>query len=79
MSELFQEIHQSLVNGKELVLATVVGHRGSTPRASGSSMIVYSDGSIYGTIGGGGRNQAGKGQKTRLLISGTARLSRYPA
>lgn len=53
MSELFQEIHQSLVNGNELVLATVVGHRGSTPRTSGSSMIVYSDGSISGTIGGG--------------------------
>ena len=53
MSELFQEIHQSLVNGKALVLATVVGHMGSTPRTSGSSMIVYSDGSISGTIGGG--------------------------
>ena len=53
MSELFQEIYQSLVQGNELVLATVISHKGSTPRTSGSNMVVYNDGSISGTIGGG--------------------------
>jgi len=53
MSKLFHEIFQSLVQGNELVLATVIGASGSTPRIPGSDMIVYSDGRISGTIGGG--------------------------
>ena len=53
MSELFEEIYQSLNNGGELALATIISHRGSTPRTSGSNMLVYPDGRISGTIGGG--------------------------
>lgn len=53
MSELFHEILQSLVKGNELVLATVISDSGSTPRSSGSDMVVYRDGAISGTIGGG--------------------------
>lgn len=53
MSELFHEIFASLAKGDELVLATVIGDSGSTPRTSGSDMIVYRDGTISGTIGGG--------------------------
>lgn len=53
MSELFNEIFQSLAKGNELVLATVIKVSGSTPRTSGSDMIVYNDGRISGTIGGG--------------------------
>ena len=34
-------------------LATVVTTRGSTPREAGARMIVYPDGSLSGTIGGG--------------------------
>jgi xanthine dehydrogenase accessory factor len=34
-------------------LVTVVGTRGSVPRAVGSKMLVYSDGKVSGTIGGG--------------------------
>lgn len=53
MSELFHEIFQSLAKGDELVLATVIGDSGSTPRTSGADMLVYRDGTISGTIGGG--------------------------
>ena len=34
-------------------LVTVVGTRGSVPRAAGSKMLVYADGKVSGTIGGG--------------------------
>lgn len=34
-------------------LVTVVGTRGSVPRATGSKMLVYADGRVSGTIGGG--------------------------
>jgi len=53
MIELFQEIYRSLREGKQLILATIISHRGSTPRTSGAGMVVYGDGTISGTIGGG--------------------------
>ncbi len=34
-------------------LVTVAATRGSVPRAAGSKMLVYTDGAIWGTIGGG--------------------------
>jgi len=53
MTDLFIEILQCLERGEPVVTATVVGHSGSTPRTSGSKMIVHSDGRISGTVGGG--------------------------
>lgn len=53
MSTALKEIYTSLKNGRDLVVATIIDHRGSTPRTSGSKMIISADGSISGTIGGG--------------------------
>ena len=53
MTEIFHEICQTLLNGHELTVASIVSDRGSTPRRSGSKMIVYPNGDISGTIGGG--------------------------
>jgi xanthine dehydrogenase accessory factor len=53
MMEMFREIHQSLRNGRELAVAAIISDNGSTPRRSGSKMIVYPNGAISGTIGGG--------------------------
>jgi xanthine dehydrogenase accessory factor len=39
--------------GEPVVLATIIRERGSVPRHAGSKMLVYSDGRITGTIGGG--------------------------
>ena len=39
--------------GQALALATILHTQGSTPRKAGVSMVVYPDGAIYGTIGGG--------------------------
>ncbi|MEJ2218753.1 MAG: XdhC family protein, partial [Gemmatimonadota bacterium] len=44
--------------GEAAVLATVVAVRGSTPRGAGSKMLIASDGTLVGTIGGG----CGEGQ-----------------
>ena len=40
-------------SGGEAALATVVRARGSVPRHPGAKMIVYPDGRILGTVGGG--------------------------
>ena len=53
MSEMFHEICQALLNGQEVAVATIISDRGSTPRTSGSKMIVYPNGGISSTIGGG--------------------------
>ena len=39
--------------GEPVALATVVRARGSVPRHEGSKMLVYKDGRISGSIGGG--------------------------
>jgi len=53
MTDLIAEILSCLTQGEPVVVATVVGHSGSTPRTSGSKMLVYSDGRISQTVGGG--------------------------
>jgi xanthine dehydrogenase accessory factor len=57
-----------LEQGEDLVLATIAGHAGSTPRTAGSKMAVRRDGSILGTIGGG-RLEAEAMARARALFS----------
>ncbi|UCE67586.1 MAG: XdhC family protein, partial [Candidatus Zixiibacteriota bacterium] len=52
-SDIFKEINCKIAAGKPFVLATIVQTAGSSPRRPGARMLVYPDGSIYGTIGGG--------------------------
>jgi xanthine dehydrogenase accessory factor len=50
---LFKKLAVLLSEGEDVVLATILNRSGSAPRAVGSRMVVRSDGSILGTIGGG--------------------------
>jgi len=51
--DIFSEIIDNNTSGKSFILATVVKTSGSTPRDAGARMIIYPDGTISGTIGGG--------------------------
>ncbi|MBU1342598.1 MAG: XdhC family protein [Proteobacteria bacterium] len=53
MESLTQPILDCLKQGIPFALATIIAHKGSTPRTSGSKMVVLSDRSLFGTIGGG--------------------------
>jgi xanthine dehydrogenase accessory factor len=53
MKMIAQAACEFLGKGEPFVLATIVSHSGSTPRTSGSKMIVTADGRGIGTIGGG--------------------------
>jgi xanthine dehydrogenase accessory factor len=53
VDSLLGQIGQLLEAGEPLVLATILTHRGSTPRTSGAKMVVRADRRIIGTIGGG--------------------------
>ena len=48
-----KQILDCLEKGAPFALAAILSHQGSTPRTSGSRMIVLPDGTILGTIGGG--------------------------
>ncbi|KRE99393.1 sulfurylase small subunit [Paenibacillus sp. Soil766] len=51
--ELMKRIVQIKSTGTHAALATVIRTKGSTPRKVGAKMIIYGDGTIAGTIGGG--------------------------
>lgn len=53
MIKLYQNIYQLLTAGESFALATILTQFGSAPRTAGAKMVVRSDGSIVGTIGGG--------------------------
>lgn len=50
---IYQEVVENLESKSLFVLATIVKSSGSTPRKTGAKMIVYPDGKISGTLGGG--------------------------
>lgn len=52
-SDLYQCLAEMSATGMEGVLATVIGTELSTPRHTGSKMIIYPDGSVTGSTGGG--------------------------
>ncbi len=47
------KLHKLLSGGEPVVSATILAHAGSTPRTAGTKMLIRTDGSIVGTIGGG--------------------------
>jgi xanthine/CO dehydrogenase XdhC/CoxF family maturation factor len=51
--QLVREIITIRLEKKRCALATVIATKGSTPRKVGAKMIVYDNGTISGTIGGG--------------------------
>jgi xanthine dehydrogenase accessory factor len=51
--DIFHQINRELDRGQEVVLATIITQKGSTPRAPGTRFMVRPDGSFEGTIGGG--------------------------
>ncbi len=53
MQEIYETILKAQAEHEDLVLATIIENVGSSPRTSGTKMLVRRDGSIVGTIGGG--------------------------
>jgi len=50
---IFRTLAELEETGGSAVLCTVVASRGSTPRHTGSKMLVFPDGKILGSVGGG--------------------------
>ena len=50
---LYERLAEIERRGLAAALATVIQTRGSVPRHPGSKMLIFPDGTIEGTIGGG--------------------------
>lgn len=53
MKDVFAAALKATQDGEPAALVTVVSTEGSTPQKAGAKMVVYADGRIVGTIGGG--------------------------
>ncbi|MCD6425274.1 MAG: XdhC family protein [Anaerolineales bacterium] len=53
MSEVLSALAELPIIGTAAALCTIIRTKGSTPRKEGCKMLVYTSGSIVGTIGGG--------------------------
>src|SRR5580692_3783959 len=53
MRELLAQLNATLNLGLPCVYCAVVATRGSTPQKAGAAMLVFSDGTQAGTLGGG--------------------------
>ncbi len=76
-AELFQELTAARANAQPVALATVVATRGSTPQQRGARMLIYRDGRLSGTVGGGCVEADVVGAATRLMRVRRAELCRF--
>ena len=53
MNSFFSAVAELEKNGEAGAICTIIESHGSTPRHEGSKMLVYSNGKILGTVGGG--------------------------
>ena len=71
---IYQAIAQLEGSNETGVLCTIVRSQGSTPRHAGSKMVVYPDGHILGTIGGGELENRIISEALRSIEDGRPRL-----
>jgi xanthine dehydrogenase accessory factor len=76
-SQLLEKLLAAQAAGQSVVLATVVKTQGSVPRHAGSKMLVYADGRIEGTIGGGEMEARVLEESLAALKEGRPRLISY--
>ncbi len=53
LNKIFHVLDDAMQRGQDVAMVTVVKAEGSTPRETGASMLVFPDGKIDGTVGGG--------------------------
>lgn len=74
---IFQALAELEQRGEGGVLCTIVRSRGSTPRHTGSKMLVYPDGHFIGTVGGGEVESRVVREALAVLNEGRPRLLSY--
>lgn len=74
---VYTALMEAQSRGESVALATVVRVQGSVPRHEGSKMLVYPDGRIVGTVGGGAMEAKVIAEAQAALQDGQTRLPSY--
>jgi xanthine dehydrogenase accessory factor len=77
MPSLFQALAELEARNNAGALCTVVRSRGSTPRHTGSKMLVYPDGTFIGTVGGGEMENRVIAEAKQAILDGRPRMLEY--
>lgn len=67
----------ALRNGKKAAVAVIVEKKGSAPRDVGSKIVVYEDGTVYGTLGGGKFERMVIKESLSAISEGRPKLLKY--
>lgn len=76
-NSIYQALSDLEKNFGSAALCTVTKSEGSTPRHVGSKMLVYSDGTFIGTVGGGDLEHRVMDEAWMALSDGQSRLLHY--
>lgn len=74
---VLRELTAAVAAGTPAVLATIVATRRSVPRHSGTKMLVFGDGRLVGTVGGGAMESRVIDEALAALDTGTTKLLNY--
>ena len=77
MIDIFEAALKTLSTGESVALATIVRSHGSTPRSVGAKMLVFPDGRIVGSIGGGAMENGVIEEAKSALEKGMSRMVHY--
>lgn len=74
---IYSDIAKAESENREFAVVTVVSTSGSTAREAGAMMLVFPDGSISGTVGGGIVEHEAKADAKECIRSGRTLLKEY--
>jgi len=77
MKSIYKALSDLEITNQSAALCTIVKTSGSTPRHSKSKMLVYQDGHILGTVGGGDLENRVRKEAQASLNDGKPRLLSY--
>jgi xanthine dehydrogenase accessory factor len=75
--EVFAAVADALERGEPAALVTIVSTTGSTPQRVGAKMLVFADGRIVGTIGGGCYENDAFGKAREAILTRAPQLVHY--
>ena len=75
--ELYASILETVEHGQAVAIATVTKASGSVPRGVGSKMLVWRDGTIAGTVGGGTMEERVIKEAQEAIVDGRPRYREY--
>jgi xanthine dehydrogenase accessory factor len=76
-NEIYDEIAKAQSEGRKIAVATIVTTSGSTPQRTGAKLLVFEDGKMKGTVGGGCVEADVWAEAREALDQAKPRLSRF--